>query len=159
MSRRLFSLLGGFALTAAASAAALAQTTPTQPTTTTTQQPTTTTQQPATTQTTTTTQQTTTTTQPAQTQPTTQTTTTQTTQAVQNPDGSWTVIEYPAQKEVVVDFAPGANFSTAKGHAKVMRMADHTMVTLDLSGLPTTATSLNVYAIDPVGKVTLLGPV
>ncbi|HEV3470385.1 MAG TPA: hypothetical protein VG148_13750 [Pyrinomonadaceae bacterium] len=143
MSRRLISLLGGFALTAATSAAALAQTTPTQPTTTTTQQP-------ATTQTTTTT------TQPAQTQT---TTTTQTTQAVQNADGSWTVIEYPAQKEVVVDFAPGADFSTAKGRAKVMRMADHTMVTLDLSGLPTTTSSLNVYAVDPVGKVTLLGPV
>jgi hypothetical protein len=150
MSRRLFSFLGGFALTAATTAAAFAQTTPTQ-------QPTTTTTQPTQTQTTTTTQQTTTTTpQPAQTQT---TTTTQTTQAVQNADGSWTVVEYPAQKEVVVDFAPGANFSTAKGRAKVMRMADHTMVTLDLSGLPATTSNLNVYAVDPLGKVTLLGPV
>jgi len=122
MRRRLFSLLGGFALTAATTTAAFAQTT-----------------QP----------------QPAQTQT---TVTTQTTQAVQNADGSWTVIEYPAQKEVVVDFAPGADFSTAKGRAKVKRMADHTMVTLDLSGLPATATNLNVYAVDPAGRITSLGP-
>jgi hypothetical protein len=95
------------------------------------------------------------------TQPQTQTqttTTTQTTQTVQNADGTWTVIEYPAQKEVVVDFAPGTNFTTAKGRAKVTRMADHTMVTLDLAGLPATATSMNVYAVDPFGKVTALGP-
>src|ERR671916_138602 len=104
MSRRLLTVLGGFALTAALSAPALAQTTTTQQTTTTT-----------------------TTQQPAQTQPATQTTTTtQTTQAVQNADGSWTVVEYPAQKEVVLDFTPGANFNTAKGRAKVVRMADHT---------------------------------
>jgi hypothetical protein len=93
-------------------------------------------------------------------QPTQQTTvTTQTTQTVQNADGTWSVIEYPAQKEVVVDFAPGADFATAKGRAKVMRMADHTMVTLDLSGLPATTSNLNIYAVDPLGKVTLLGPV
>ena len=93
-------------------------------------------------------------------QPTQQTTvTTQTTQTVQNADGSWSVIEYPAQKEVVVDFTPGANYNTAKGRAKVMRMADHTMINLDLSGLPADVTSVNLYAVDPLGKVTLLGPV
>src|SRR5687767_15876578 len=41
--------------------------------------------------------------QPQQTQT---TVTTQTTQAVQNSDGTWTVIQYPANKEVVVDFTP-----------------------------------------------------
>lgn len=92
-------------------------------------------------------------------QPVQTTTTTQTTQAVQNADGTWTVIEYPAQKEVVVDFTPGANFTTAKGRARVMRMADHTMVNLDLSGLPSDVTSVNLYAVDPLGKVSLLGPV
>ena len=96
--------------------------------------------------------------QPQQTQ--TQTTvTTQTTQTVQNADGSWSVIQYPANKEVVVDFTPGPTFSTARGRAKVMRMSDHTMVTLDLSGLPADAASMNLYAVDPFGKVTLLGPV
>ncbi|MCA1620139.1 MAG: hypothetical protein LC795_12695 [Acidobacteria bacterium] len=93
-------------------------------------------------------------------QPTQQTTvTTQTTQTVQNADGSWSVIEYPAQKEVIVDFTPGANYNTARGRAKVMRMADHTMINLDLSGLPADVTSVNLYAVDPLGKVTLLGPV
>jgi len=97
------------------------------------------------------------TTQPQQTQT---TVTTQTTQAVQNPDGSWTVIHFPANKEVVVDFTPAApNFSNARGRAKVMRMSDHTMVTLDLAGLPADASAMHLYAVDPLGKVTLLGPV
>jgi hypothetical protein len=87
------------------------------------------------------------------------TTTTQTAQAVQNPDGTWTVIQYPAGKEVVVDFTPAPNFSTAKGRAKIMRMPDHTMVTLDLSGLPADAAGMNLYAVDPFGRVTMLGPV
>jgi hypothetical protein len=87
------------------------------------------------------------------------TTTTQTAQAVQNPDGTWTVIHYPAGKEVVVDFTPAPNFSTAKGRAKIMRMSDQTMVTLDLAGLPADASAMNLYAVDPFGKVTLLGPV
>ncbi len=98
-------------------------------------------------------------TQSSQPQQTTTTVTTQTTQAVQNADGSWTVVQYPAGKEVVVDFTPAPTFSTAKGRAKVMRMSDHTMVTLDLSGLPADAAGMNLYAIDPLGKATLLGPV
>lgn len=87
------------------------------------------------------------------------TVTTQTSQAVQNADGSWSVIHYPPNKEVIVDFAPAPTFSTAKGRAKVMRMSDHTMVTLDLSGLPADASAMNLYAVDPFGKVTMLGPV
>ncbi|HEX8188974.1 MAG TPA: anti-sigma factor [Pyrinomonadaceae bacterium] len=97
---------------------------------------------------------------PTSQQPTQQTTvTTQTTQTVQNADGTWSVIEYPAQKEVIVDFTPGANYNTAKGRARVMRMADRTMINLDLSGLPADVTGVNLYAVDPMGKVTLLGPV
>ncbi|HEX6183030.1 MAG TPA: anti-sigma factor [Pyrinomonadaceae bacterium] len=87
------------------------------------------------------------------------TVTTQTTQAVQNSDGSWTVVQYPANKEVIVDFAPAPTFTTAKGRAKIMRMPDHTMVTLDVSGLPVDASAMSLYAVDPFGKVTLLGPV
>jgi hypothetical protein len=94
--------------------------------------------------------------QPTQTVVTTQT---QTTQAVQNADGSWTVVQYPTGKEVVVDLTPGPTFSTAKGHARVMRMADGTHVVLDMSGLPADASAMNLYAVDPFGKVTLLGPV
>ncbi|HVF55098.1 MAG TPA: hypothetical protein VM934_03045 [Pyrinomonadaceae bacterium] len=90
---------------------------------------------------------------------TTTTTTTQTTQAVQNADGTWSVIEYPANKEVIVDFTPANNFSGATGRARVMRMSDHTMINLDLSGLPANATGFNLYAVDPMGKVTTIGPV
>ena len=93
------------------------------------------------------------------TQTTTVTTTTQTAQAVQNPDGTWSVIHYPAGKEVVVDFTPAPTFSTAKGRAKIMRMNDQTMVTLDLSGLPADAAAMNLYAVDPLGRATMLGPV
>jgi hypothetical protein len=99
-------------------------------------------------------------TQPPQSQQPTQTTvTTQTTQAVQNADGSWTVIQYPANKEVVVDFMPGTTFKTAHGRAKIIRKADNTAIALDLSGLPADAAGLNLYAVDPSGKVTMLGPV
>lgn len=95
------------------------------------------------------------------TQPTQQTTTvtTQTTQAVQNPDGTWTVIQYPADKEVVVDFTPSQTFSTAKGRARIIRAADGTKIALDLSGLPADAAAMNLYAVDPFGKVTMVGPV
>ncbi|MGB8509542.1 MAG: hypothetical protein WCD76_14240, partial [Pyrinomonadaceae bacterium] len=92
-------------------------------------------------------------------EPTQTTTTTQTTQTVQNADGTWTVIQYPANKEVTVDFTPGATYSTAKGRARIMRMADHTMINLDLSGLPADAKNFNLYAVDPSGNLTLLGPV
>src|SRR5438105_1692802 len=87
------------------------------------------------------------------------TVTTTQTQAVQNPDGSWTVIQYPTGKEVVVDFTPGTTFATAHGRAKIIRMSDGTKIALDLSSLPADATALNLYAVDPFGKVTMLGPV
>jgi hypothetical protein len=87
------------------------------------------------------------------------TVTTTQTQAVQNPDGSWTVVQYPTGKEVVVDLAPGTTFVNSHGKATIMRMADGTKIALDLSGLPTDATGLNLYAVDPFGRVTMLGPV
>lgn len=96
--------------------------------------------------------------QTSQTQPSQTTVTTQTTQAVQNPDGSWTVIEYPTNKEVIVDFTPAPNFSTTKGRARITRSNDNTTITLDLAGLPTSTAGLNLYAVDSLGKVTLLGP-
>jgi surface antigen len=87
------------------------------------------------------------------------TVTTTQTQAVQNPDGSWTVVQYPTGKEVVVDLTPGTTFATAHGRAKIVRMSDGTKIALDLSGLPADAAGLNLYAVDPFGKVTMLGPV
>ena len=62
------------------------------------------------------------------------TTTTQTT-AVQNTDGSWTVIEYPTGKEVIVNLNPVA-IQNATGRATIHRMADGTMINLNLTGLP-----------------------
>ncbi len=87
------------------------------------------------------------------------TVTTQTTKTIQHPDGSYTVIQYPADREVVVDLTPGATLTGAKGAARVMRSGDATTINLDLSGLPSDTTALNVYAVDPTNKVTLLGPV
>jgi hypothetical protein len=138
MSKRLLCFAGSIALSLATAGLALAQ--ETQPTTTTT----------------TTTEQTTTTTA---TEPTTTTTTTQTTQAVQNPDGSWTVIEYPADKEVTVNLQPTTLIPGATGTAKVMRHGNNTMVNLNLTGLTGDATSYNLYAVDSAGRATLLGPV
>jgi hypothetical protein len=143
MNKRLLKLTGGFAMTCALAVPAFAQDpSPQNP------------QNPA---------QPTQSTQPAQQpqtqQPTQTTVTTQTTKAVQNPDGSWTVIEYPADKEVTVNFTPGANLSGAQGRARVMRTGNQTTINLDLSGLPASATSLNLYAVDPMGMTTLLGPV
>jgi hypothetical protein len=94
----------------------------------------------------------------AQTTPTTTTTTTTTqTTAVQNSDGTWTVVEYPVNKEVVVNLTP-TTIPNATGRARIHRMADGTMVNLDVSGL-TNVSSLNLYAVDPQNHVTLLGPV
>jgi hypothetical protein len=90
----------------------------------------------------------------------TQTTTTTTTQqatAVQNADGTWTVIEYPVDKEVTVNLTP-TGIPNATGRAVVHRMANGTMVNLDVSGL-TDVSKLNLYAVDPLNRVTLLGPV
>jgi hypothetical protein len=92
----------------------------------------------------------------AQTTPTTTTTTTTQTTAVQNADGTWTVIEYPVNKEVIVNLTP-TTIPTATGRARIHRMADGTMVNLDVSGL-TNVSNLNLYAVDPLNRVTLLGP-
>jgi ABC-type Fe3+-hydroxamate transport system substrate-binding protein len=89
---------------------------------------------------------------------TTTTTTTSKTAVVQNADGSYSVIEYPVGKEVMVDLTPGMNLTGAKGRARVMRMGNETMINLDLSGLPADASNYYVYAVDPAGTVTLLGP-
>lgn len=90
---------------------------------------------------------------------TTTTTTTQTTKTIQNADGTYTVIEYPADKEVTVSLTPGATLATSKGMARIMRHGDATTINLDLSGLPADMTGVNLYAVDPTGALTLLGPV
>ncbi|HEV7646189.1 MAG TPA: hypothetical protein VGO50_19805 [Pyrinomonadaceae bacterium] len=87
----------------------------------------------------------------------TKTTTTTKKEVVQNPDGSWTVIEYPVNKEVVVQLTPTANFK-GTGTAHIIRAADGTAVNLDLSGMPADMSKVYVYAVAPTGAASLLGP-
>lgn len=87
------------------------------------------------------------------------TTTTMKTEVVQNSDGSYSVIEYPVNKEVVVDLTPMASMSGAKGSARVMRMDNETMVNFDLSGVGNNTSGYYAYAVDPSGAVTYLGPI
>jgi hypothetical protein len=93
-------------------------------------------------------------------QPVTTTTTTPTTvtQTVQNPDGTFTVIEYPVGKEVQVTLNP-IGITNAQGIATIIRDDAGTRIKLNLTGLPADLTTLNLYAVDETGKVTSLGPV
>jgi hypothetical protein len=94
-------------------------------------------------------------------QQTTTTTTTQTT-AVQNPDGSWSVVEYPVDKEVTVNLSPAgtvATTTTVVPRARVLRSANGTVITLDPAGFAGTTTAMNLYTVDPMGHVVLLGPI
>ena len=80
------------------------------------------------------------------------------TRAVQNPDGTYSIIEYPVKKEVTVDLTP-VTITGAKGVATVLRDDDGTRISLNLTNVPADVTSLNLYAIDDKGAVTSLGPV
>jgi len=88
--------------------------------------------------------------------PTTPTTTI--TKTVQNPDGTYTIIEYPVGKSVALTLDPIA-LKGASGTAAVLRDPTGTTIKLNLTGLPADMTSLNVYAVDPTGVATLLGPI
>lgn len=67
------------------------------------------------------------------------------------------MIEYPADKEVVVDLLPTSLTPDAKGTAKVTRGADETSIQVEVSGLTGDASGYNLYAVDHTGKVILLG--
>ena len=89
----------------------------------------------------------------------TQTTTTVTkTETIQNSDGTYTIVEYPVGKETVVTLNP-VGLSGATGTATILRAADGTTIKVNLAKLPIEVTAVNLYAIDPDGKVTLLGPI
>src|SRR5688500_12384602 len=89
-------------------------------------------------------------------QTTTTTTTTKTT--VQNPDGTYTIIEYPAKKEVTLTLNP-VTIQGAKGVATILRDDDGTRIKLNLTDVPADVSALTLYAIDDAGVVTALGPV
>jgi len=86
-----------------------------------------------------------------------QTTQTTVTKTVQNPDGTYTIIEYPAKKEVIVNLNP-VN-TTATGVVTILRDDDGTRIKLNLANVPADLTALTLYAIDDTGAVTALGPV
>jgi len=81
------------------------------------------------------------------------------TQVIKNADGTYTVIEYPVGKEVMVNLMPATTISGGKGMAHIMRTADGTKVVLDVSGVPADTRTFYAYAVDPSGSPTLLGPV
>jgi hypothetical protein len=87
-----------------------------------------------------------------------QVTTTTVTKTVQNPDGTYTVIEYPAKKEVQINLTP-VNITGAKGVATILRDDAGTRIKLNLTSVPADVTALTLYAVDDAGKVTVLGPV
>jgi hypothetical protein len=79
-------------------------------------------------------------------------------QAVQNPDGTYTIVEYPVGKTTVVALNP-VGLSGATGKATILRDPNLTTIKLDLNSLPADVTAMNVYAVDPAGVATLLGPI
>jgi hypothetical protein len=79
-------------------------------------------------------------------------------QTIQNADGTYTIVEYPVGKETIVSLNP-IGLSGASGQATILRSADGTTIKVNLRGLPTEATAVNLYAVDPTGAVTMLGPV
>src|SRR5215510_4959457 len=89
-----------------------------------------------------------------------QTTTTTVTQktAVQNPNGTYTIIEYPVKKEVLVNLTP-VNVTGAKGVATILRDDDGTRIKLNLTDVPADLTAMTLYVVDDTGAITALGPV
>src|SRR6476620_4802524 len=87
-----------------------------------------------------------------------QTTTTTVTKTVQNPDGTYTIIEYPAKKEVTLTLNP-VNVANAKGVATILRDDDGTRIKLNLTDVPADLAAMTLYAVDDKGVLTALGPV
>ena len=86
-----------------------------------------------------------------------QTTTPTVTKTVQNPDGTYTIIEYPAKKEIKIQLNPINTAGT--GVATILRDDDGTRIKLNLANVPADVTTLTLYAVDDTGKITALGPV
>jgi len=80
------------------------------------------------------------------------------TKTVQNPDGTYTIIEYPAKKEVTLTLNP-VNITGATGVATILRDDDGTRIKLNLANVPADVTSLTLYAVDDKGAITAVGPV
>lgn len=77
---------------------------------------------------------------------------------IQNPDGTYTIVEYPVGRETVVTLSP-VGLTAARGRATILRDPSGTTIKLNLTSLPPSVTALNIYAVDPTGAMTLLGPI
>ena len=86
------------------------------------------------------------------------TTTTTEKKVVQNPDGTFTIIEYPVKKEVTVTLNP-VNITGATGVATILRDDDGTRIKLNLANVPADVTALTLYAVDERGVITPVGPI
>lgn len=84
--------------------------------------------------------------------------TTTVTKTVQNPDGTYTIIEYPVKKEVTLNLTP-VNVTGGKGVATILRDDTGTRIKLNLTDVPADMTAMTLYAVDDQGVVTPLGPV
>src|ERR1051325_10111977 len=84
--------------------------------------------------------------------------TTTATKVVQNPDGTYTIIEYPAKKEVTLALTP-VNVTGAHGVATILRDDDGTRIRLNLTNVPADLSALTLYAVDDTGMVNALGPI
>ena len=87
-----------------------------------------------------------------------ETTTVTKVKTVQNPDGTYSIVEYPVGKETIVNLNP-VGITGAIGHATILRDDNGTTIKMNFEKLPADLTALNLYAVDPMGAVTALGPV
>jgi hypothetical protein len=76
---------------------------------------------------------------------------------VQNPDGTYTIIEYPVKKEVTVTLNPVNIAGT--GVATILRDDAGTRIKLNLANIPADVSTLTLYTVDDKGVVTALAPV
>ncbi len=83
---------------------------------------------------------------------------TKVTKTVQNPDGTYTVIEYPVGKEVQLTLTP-VSLTKSKAVGTILRDDTGTKVILNLTDVPAEVSTINVYTVDDAGVVTSLGPV
>ncbi len=80
------------------------------------------------------------------------------TKTVQNPDGSYTVIEYPVGKEVQLAFTL-VGLTKSKAVGTILRDDTGTRIILNVTDVPADVSAMNVYAVDDTGAITSLGPV
>src|SRR5437016_4686554 len=76
----------------------------------------------------------------------------------QNVDGTYTIVEQPFGKSTIVSLNP-VGLVGATGRATILRDPSGTTIKLNLTSLPADVTAMNVYAVDPTGVATLLGPI